>query len=442
MLRYLPLLLLLSFEAKANWLCRVAASERNGEFINACGVSESVFEDQARDNALRAAQRELESICNTSPDCNNYEVIIKPLRTDCEKQKDGIYKCYRGIEAEITRREREDKSPRKFTTGIVVPVKSMVVQDELKAGIRRSVIEFRSIPEGADVSVDGVELCQTPCSRELQHGKHSVAFQKKDFHPTQEEVLIDESSSEIVRTLSDKFGSVYLKNVPKGSIVRVDDLVNDSTVIRMLPGEHIITIEGKYHQPFMRKVVIEKGKTQEINFDGAALYGFVEISATDKAGNAIKGLITVDGVAQKESTPATLKIDAGDRVIMVSGKNLANAEKVLVEPNGKLNLKFVLKENFKADTARPAVASKQCMSNADCPKGRVCATVRGEYPGNCAEEGRTIFTRIFETSNSESSGCHSDAECPLGHTCAPVRGEFPGSCAQKGGAFLDRIFGN
>ena len=245
MQRYLLLILLFSFEAQANWLCRVAASEKNGDTINACGVAESVFENEARANSLKAAQLELESMCNTSPDCNNYEVIIKPLRTDCEKQKDGLYKCWRGIEATITDREREERHPRKFSEGIAVPVKAMVVQTDGGEGIRRAVVEFKSIPEGAEVSVDGIELCLTPCSRELQYGKHTVSYSKKDFTPIQEDVIIDEKSSEIRWTLNDKFGSLVIKNLPKGSTVRVNDLVNNSETIRMIPGKHIVTVEGK-----------------------------------------------------------------------------------------------------------------------------------------------------------------------------------------------------
>jgi len=30
--------------------------------------------------------------------------------------------------------------------------------------------------------------------------------------------------------------------------------------------------------------------------------------------------------------------------------------------------------------------SKGCMSNNDCPDGKICATVGGEYPGSCAQK--------------------------------------------------------
>lgn len=32
-------------------------------------------------------------------------------------------------------------------------------------------------------------------------------------------------------------------------------------------------------------------------------------------------------------------------------------------------------------------AAGGCMKDADCTGGKVCATVRGEYPGSCADEG-------------------------------------------------------
>lgn len=442
MQKFIPVLVLLIFtyEAQANWLCRVAASERNGQFINACGIAESVFENTAREDALKAAQRELESICNTSPDCNNYEVIIKPLRTDCEKSADGIYKCYRGIEAEITERERESKKPRKFSEGIVVPVKAMIVQSELSGEIKRAVIEFKSVPAGADVSVDGIELCQTPCSRELQFGKHAISYSKKDFNSVSQEVLINEKSSEISWTLSDKFGSIILKNVPKGAIVRVNDLVHTNEVIRMTPGEHVITIESKNHQPFHKSVKVVQGKTQEVSFTGAVLFGFLEVTAKDPKGNALKGAILIDGVPQQQTTPARIKIPAGEHVITVTSQKLGKSEQKVFSPNQTVVLNLTLIENFKLVQARPAVG-KQCMENSDCPEGKICATARGEFPGNCAEEGKAFFDRIFDSKKPEKKGCHTDEECGEGFVCAPVAGEFPGSCAEKGGAFFDRIFG-
>lgn len=442
MLRLLPLILLFSLEAQANWLCRVAASEKNGNTINACGIAESVFENEARANSLKAAQLELESMCNTSPDCNNYEVIIKPLRTDCEKQADGLYKCWRGIEASITNREREDRTPRKFSDGIAVPVRAMVVQTDGGEGIKRSVIEFKSVPSGADVSVDGIELCQTPCSRELQYGKHTVSYSKKDFTQMTEDVYVDEKSSEITWALSDKFGSIVLKNVPKGSVVRVDDLVNTSEIIRMIPGTHVVTIEGKNHQPFAKQVVIEKGKVQEVVFDAAVLYGFIEISAKDPKGNAIKGAINIDGLIQKETTPAKIKVPAGEHTISVTSGKLGKGLTQVINPNKVLVMNLVLVEDYKP-VAVKKVSRTECMSNDDCAEGKICATVRGEYPGNCAEEGKAFFDRILDSAKSpDKKDCNSDAECGEGFICAPVRGEFPGSCAEKGGDFFKRIFGN
>ncbi len=441
MLRLLPLILLFSLEARANWLCRVAASEKNGNTINACGIAESAFENEARANSLKAAQLELESMCNTSPDCNNYEVIIRPLRTDCEKQADGLYKCWRGIEASITNREREDRTPRKFSDGISVPVRAMVVQTDGGEGIKRAVIEFKSLPLGADVSVDGIELCVTASSRELQYGKHTVSYSKKDFTPVSEDVYVDNKSSEINWALSDKFGSLILKNVPKGSVIRVDDLVNTSAIMRMNPGTHVVTIEGKNHQPFAKQVTIEKGKVQEVVFDAAVLFGFIEISAKDPSGNAIKGAIIIDGMIQKETTPAKVKIPAGEHTIAVTSAKLGKGETKIVDPNKTIVMNMVLIANYKGVIAKPKVSAKECMSNDDCAEGKICATVGGEYPGSCAEEGKAFFDRILDKNPNSTKSCNSDDECGEGFVCATVGGEFPGSCAEKGGDFFKRLFG-
>lgn len=41
-------------------------------------------------------------------------------------------------------------------------------------------------------------------------------------------------------------------------------------------------------------------------------------------------------------------------------------------------------------TPKSPVMDKGCMDNQDCPKGEVCASVRGEFPGSCAKKGLGI----------------------------------------------------
>ena len=74
-----------------------------------------------------------------------------------------------------------------------------------------------------------------------------------------------------------------------------------------------------------------------------------------------------------------------------------------------------------------ASASSGCRKNSDCPAGKICATVKGDYPGLCAAGG------TIKPSVSKETGCRKNADCGKGRICATVRGEYPGSCADHGG---------
>ncbi len=101
--------------SQAKWLCEEAASQRSNEIITTCGIGESKNEDEARKKALKNAFKELDLVCNRSADCRDFELNIEPLRNDCQK-KGATYKCYRAVNAEITRVKKKstEKTPEKL----------------------------------------------------------------------------------------------------------------------------------------------------------------------------------------------------------------------------------------------------------------------------------------------------------------------------------------
>ncbi|MCB9061265.1 MAG: hypothetical protein H6622_07065 [Halobacteriovoraceae bacterium] len=112
---YLKLIIfyILSFSLFANnWLCTETASQRiekNIYFV--CGISENSSLQKAREEAMNSAYREFEGLCKYSYDCDGREKTISPLRTHCEKTKDGLHRCFRGFRFFITENKIEnDKS--------------------------------------------------------------------------------------------------------------------------------------------------------------------------------------------------------------------------------------------------------------------------------------------------------------------------------------------
>lgn len=398
---FLTLVLFIFFsseESSANWLCRVAASERNGDIINSCGVAEAPTETEARANARKAAFEELNSICSQSPDCANFEYTIKPLRTDCEKTSSG-FKCYRGIEATISDVPRDPSRPRQGSEEILVPVKKTIIQDDLLAGkIERTVVSFNSTPQGAIVYVDGIQICETPCSREVQLGKHLISIEKNNYSKYASQVNVTKQFSDVNVQLANLFGYLDLTELPENSVIKIDDLQVDPSKIKLSPGKHILTVEHSHYQPFSREIEIKKGVTSKLHNVLEPLIGFIVISAADKSGNALKAKIFIDGHPTNEVTPAKLKVAAGKRKIeLIAPQSLYASATREINSDTVYNLNFVLGKGqvrpMKPVSKNTGFLGKflekpdECNSNNDCAEGFQCATIRGEYPGTCVKSG-------------------------------------------------------
>lgn len=90
----------------AGWFCEDAASEKSGNIILTCGIGFGNTEALARKDALKSAFEELDTICEKSIDCKTMETLIEPQRNDCKKEGKK-YKCYRAIQATITKTKRK-----------------------------------------------------------------------------------------------------------------------------------------------------------------------------------------------------------------------------------------------------------------------------------------------------------------------------------------------
>lgn len=457
---------LFSANAEANWLCKVAASERNGDTINICGIAEAETENEARLNAGKAAYQELDLICSKSPDCYNFELVFKPLRTDCTQGPDKKYKCYRGIEATITDRKKDGNSPKTYGNEILVPVKKVVVQDDIEGQtIKRNVVVFDSVPQDAEVYVNGIELCNTPCSREIQHGTHSVSMQLHDHETVSKNVAINSTTNSLTWVMKGKYGFLSFAGIPKDSVVKIDDMVADSIKsLRVLPGKHIVTIENPSFQPFHQEVRVTKGEISQVTFKAEPLYGLIEFSAKDSKGNALIADIYIDGKF-KGKTPQQIKVQAGEREIELKKGTLARSGTKNVKADSRIKMNLELADA--AEYGEVELLARDTDGNSVVAEIYIDGKYKGKTPqrvklpagermielrsGHMVRSGMKnirpdsrIKMNLELISVAPGAGCMSDRDCPTNKTCATVRGEYPGSCASKGllGGFLESITGN
>jgi hypothetical protein len=325
-----------------SWYCKDVASERNGDTINACGIGESIDEDTARKISLNNAYKELDLICSRSSDCADRALEIEPLRTDC-KLVDTLYRCHRGISASITSRRR-DASQRAFLDEIFVP-KKVVEIDGRDGFINTSIVDFESTPSGATVYVDGVEVCTTPCRREINQGEHKILFEKNGFDLISKIYSIGSGRQTVTEELIDTYGYLILEGLPSSATVKIDNNeISNNPLIRLLPNQHVVTVISKYHQPWHKTFDLKRGEKFRLTYDAESLMAYVKISAQDLNGQPIEADIYVNGEKLNEKTPAVIQIPSGDTglTLTYSGhKDLSFTQKL--EAGEKAEIKKVLR---------------------------------------------------------------------------------------------------
>ncbi len=326
--------------AKA-WYCLEVASERQGDVINACGIGEAVDEDAARKVALNNAYKELDLICSHSSDCADKALEITPLRTDCKKVE-SIYRCHRGITANITSKPR-DLSQTQLLQEVFIP-KKIIQQDGANYFQKTSIVDFNSNPQGARVHVDGVEVCQTPCTKEIDQGEHKLSYEKDDYEFLTEVRQIGQGRQSLGANLQLRFGYLTIVGLPKDAVVKVNNKeISSKEKIRLNPNEHVIAVTSNYFQPWFRQFQIKKGEFLEFKYDAEALLGHVKISATDDKGNPIEASIILNGQKLSQKTPTAMPIPAGQSYITLSNSDFKDQS---FEINLKVDEKLEIKKEL------------------------------------------------------------------------------------------------
>jgi hypothetical protein len=104
---YLVCFLFTSNSFAQKWLCHETASIRYDSRILTCGVGEAKTESEARSKAFDSATQEFNQLCEQDLTCKGFKTRVEPKRNSCT-YSNGLYKCYRGLEYQITAVKKEN----------------------------------------------------------------------------------------------------------------------------------------------------------------------------------------------------------------------------------------------------------------------------------------------------------------------------------------------
>ena len=193
-------------------------------------------------------------------------------------------------------------------------------------------VQFTSDPPGAKVTLGGKMLCErTPCSRDLDPGRHRVVMTLDRYAP--ETRTINLADGDMVGwRLKPTFATLNITSSPPGVEVRLDDKALGETPIEGLEvdeGEHTVTIGDKCYYPKTQKLSLPRGKTHTVEVTLKSRPAGLRVQASDDKGDSIKGAtILVDGEV-KGKTPKTVTLNVCAQKLSVTHPDYATFDKTL-----------------------------------------------------------------------------------------------------------------
>ena len=214
------------------------------------------------------------------------------------------------------------------------------------------VVNFESKPPGATVEVDGIPICETPCSQALPAGSIEVSFKLLRYLPSSSVVMAKEGMNPVRATLKPNFGWLTVTSDPPGLVVEIDGKDTGITPIEQIEincGLHEIWVRDPYRHDEGERVVIERGESESVHLEPVPINGGLRVDMRDLDGNALQGNILIEGRLLGRAW-APLTVQAGPRDVEFRGDQGRWRETVTVLAEELLVVEAELRGYLGADT--------------------------------------------------------------------------------------------
>lgn len=137
---------------------------------------------------------------------------------------------------------------------------SIITETERPSG---SELRIRSIPDGADVTINGRYIGRTPLNvRDLASGTHRVRIEKSGYVPVDRWVRLQENSLlEMDVVLEQRVGILSLDIRPDDADVTIDGLVRSGDTFRLPVGEYTLHVARFGYRDHRERVTIRENRT-------------------------------------------------------------------------------------------------------------------------------------------------------------------------------------
>ena len=218
---------------------------------------------------------------------------------------------------------------------------------ESVSDINTGIVVVRSIPEGAGVYFDGLDVGTTPVQiPKAGTGKHLLRIEKTLYHNYLEEISVQpDGIIQVLAELDAAFGSLTIVSTPAGAVVSLNEQVKSRTPLtinELASGEYEITITKDLYHTHTERFIITDGSSNTRDITLLPAFGQLIIDT-----EPIGATISLDG-QNREQTPASInELPSGTYTLRVEKDLYQPVETTILIEDGKTNKKdYILESRF------------------------------------------------------------------------------------------------
>ena len=181
-------------------------------------------------------------------------------------------------------------------------------------------VTFTSTPSGASVSLGDTVICKrTPCTRDVEPGRHRVTMALPRYAPKAVGVTLEDGQT-VGWRLAPTFATLNVTSSPSGVSVVLDGKEVGVTPISSLEieaGKHTVEVGDACFYAKKKKLTLPAGKTHNMDVSLNSRPAGLSVRARDHEGNSIKGAsVFLDG-KNIGSTPKTFRVSVCAKELVV-----------------------------------------------------------------------------------------------------------------------------
>lgn len=228
--------------------------------------------------------------------------------------------------------------------------KSVLLEVELKPISRNLVIQ--SVPDKAQVEINGELVGQTPVEVELEGGVHNLNVSRSGYFTATDTIEVTNTSNDLLRDfiLKTKLAFVGVTVSPTGGMLTVDGLItNPSSKISLTPNQnHVLRYEKEGYISQSSNINLKPEEQTKISFQLQEETGQVIVKSHPVAE------ILVDGKSFG-NTPQDLKLQTIPQTIVLRQEGY-RAEEISITPdaNSPLLVQKILQTEFEVQMSQAA----------------------------------------------------------------------------------------